>query len=224
MLPGQILCVGCGFNTANAIGAGLASAGDAAPPKSLRCRECGYDLRGLRGAGKCPECGTAIRLYDKRGFLDEQMRAELRRSYIFTLGVTIVALAGVCGLGYFNEGWAGSLKAITVFGFQYAATIVLVFACGLMWIGFEAPHSLTLSRLAMACVLVRAIGFGLALVPFFCLNPFGIPIVPVVLSTVVFALIMWEICEMDFNDASIVALLVTSSNIAVRFFVETMLF
>ena len=27
---------------------------------SLKCVECGYDLRGLRAGGKCPECGHAV--------------------------------------------------------------------------------------------------------------------------------------------------------------------
>lgn len=31
-------------------------------PSVVLCRECGYDLRGLPTEGRCPECGTSVRL------------------------------------------------------------------------------------------------------------------------------------------------------------------
>jgi serine/threonine protein kinase len=54
----------------------------------VACAQCGYNLRGLAGSGKCPECGRAIRdslFRDRLIFADEQW---LR---VVTAGVTTIA-------------------------------------------------------------------------------------------------------------------------------------
>ena len=54
----------------------------------IRCEECGYDLRGCKRIGRCPECGVE--------FDQETLRADQVRSYrriTFVLKVIAVAVS-----------------------------------------------------------------------------------------------------------------------------------
>lgn len=54
----------------------------------IRCEECGYDLRGCRQIGRCPECGVE--------FDQESLRTDQARSYRrITIGLKVIAVA-VC--------------------------------------------------------------------------------------------------------------------------------
>lgn len=58
------------------------------------CRRCGYNLRGLPVQGKCPECGTKIRV-GRSGAIDTLVAAP--RGYLRRLarGFTLLALAAI---------------------------------------------------------------------------------------------------------------------------------
>jgi|GEM_PF-3061281 len=52
----------------------------------IRCEECGYDLRGCKRIGRCPECGVE--------FDQETLRADQERSYDrITLALRVIAVA-----------------------------------------------------------------------------------------------------------------------------------
>jgi hypothetical protein len=67
----------------------------------LACRRCGYNLRGLNHAGRCPECGTPVGLSchgDLLRFADPAWLAKLARGASFVLwGVLVALLAGGVG-------------------------------------------------------------------------------------------------------------------------------
>lgn len=52
----------------------------------IRCEECGYDLRGCKRIGRCPECGVE--------FDQETLRADQERSYRrITFALKVIAVA-----------------------------------------------------------------------------------------------------------------------------------
>lgn len=65
------------------------------------CRRCGYNLRGLREDGRCPECGTAIGLStrgDLLRFADPDWVEKLARGVRFMLwGIAVSIAVGVLG-------------------------------------------------------------------------------------------------------------------------------
>jgi len=63
----------------------------------LACRRCGYNLRGLRPEGRCPECGAAIGLScygDLLRFADPKWVETLARGATLVLWGTVVAVLG----------------------------------------------------------------------------------------------------------------------------------
>src|SRR5258706_15757786 len=72
--------------------AGLGTSGIA---QDTPCRKCGYNLRGLSGDGRCPECGTSV------GF---SLQGDLLRfcdpSWVDTLRRGVNCIIGADGLGF----------------------------------------------------------------------------------------------------------------------------
>lgn len=67
------------------------------------CGECGYNLKGLRIGGMCPECGTPITFNRKRR---EPMMGESPSGYLtqMTLAMTLMALGGLGWIGFLVVG------------------------------------------------------------------------------------------------------------------------
>jgi len=83
----------------------------------LRCRQCDYNLRGLRPGGKCPECGTAIEVSirgDTMCYSDPRWLRRIAvglRCEIWALGIRLLCLLAPCVLmdklspfGWFQAG------------------------------------------------------------------------------------------------------------------------
>jgi hypothetical protein len=79
------------------------------------CRRCGYNLRGLREDGRCPECGTAIGLStrgDLLRFADPEWVEKLARGVRFMLwGIAVSIAVGI--LGACLTGLAGGSEGIS---------------------------------------------------------------------------------------------------------------
>ncbi|NLF31829.1 MAG: hypothetical protein GX591_13200 [Planctomycetes bacterium] len=92
---------------------------------STPCRTCGYDLHGLRTDGRCPECGTAVRLSLRAGleFAPPAYLRTLGRGMLLKVYGLVFVLAGavIGGLGGSDEiaAWAAR---------------VLVMAAALLWV------------------------------------------------------------------------------------------
>ena len=67
--------------------------------ETVRCRRCGYDLRGLAADARCPECGTPVKLAlasELLVFCDPQWIARVRRGAVAVLA----GLGGIVGLTF----------------------------------------------------------------------------------------------------------------------------
>lgn len=92
--------------------------------KDLYCRRCGYNLRGLRDDGRCPECGSAVGLSthgDLLHFADPDWVGNLARGgRLLMRGLTVAILAVIvsaCGggiLGTLGGGGSGPSPAISI--------------------------------------------------------------------------------------------------------------
>jgi Zn-dependent protease len=78
------------------VATGETSAGGIDPAAAgAYCRGCGYALRGL-GGGRCPECGRAFDLADRRSFARRPPRSRLRR-WAWRVGLALAAVALAVG-------------------------------------------------------------------------------------------------------------------------------
>lgn len=65
---------------------------DPVPPGTL-CPRCDYSLEGLAGGGKCPECGTPIRVRSRTGVQPRDNLADAPVAYLDRLRTSLIALA-----------------------------------------------------------------------------------------------------------------------------------
>jgi len=98
-----------------------ARAAAAAPPidHDRFCRRCGFNLRGLKPGGACPECGRPIPAAERAGdddpYLDlpEDPRARVRRGLrLAAIVLVVAALAKWCYLVPGAFAWTPELKAV----------------------------------------------------------------------------------------------------------------
>src|SRR5215213_5850324 len=84
----------------------------AAPPAAAHCRRCGYSLRGLE-SGKCPECGGAFDLAERKTFARRPPRPALGRwARRVALLVALLALAAASVPGWYGWQWRAERTAL----------------------------------------------------------------------------------------------------------------
>ncbi|MEM6333377.1 MAG: hypothetical protein AAF823_08585 [Planctomycetota bacterium] len=92
---------------------------------AIRCAKCGYDLTGMVGAGRCPECGNEYDLGYGRGVSSRLSRSVERGDFLMRRMVTIALLlltlgiAAVSGLAAWGT---GSYRPLLVGGLVAAVT------------------------------------------------------------------------------------------------------
>ena len=94
------------------------------PDETVHCRRCGYDLRGLSADGRCPECGTPVRLAlgsELLAFCDPQWIARVRTGAVAVLS----GLAGIVALtfAFLVLRFHGFLGALLAFAFPSLVAI-----------------------------------------------------------------------------------------------------
>lgn len=170
----------------------------------VTCLGCGYNLRGLRPAGRCPECGGSVEVSLKNRWLDGADPATVRRVRrgLWLLLVSVLLTAGSFGcmglmwLGEFDVGESWMLAYLALVGIEHTAWLLgcigVTAARRTDGIGHARPPHRWLGRLtrgfaginvlAMACVLAGFLGLFLDLVD----ESLGLG-VPVFATPVVFA-------------------------------------
>ena len=81
------------------------------------CDQCGYNVRGLRYGGACPECGTPIVLRADRDLPFHEMPLPLIKQFRVNSWIATLSVAGFVGLLVFGRNLAGSgvsVSALTV--------------------------------------------------------------------------------------------------------------
>lgn len=166
MPPGAKVCVSCGYHVEK----GIQSSTHIEKSKGKRgrvyqCRECGYDLTGLR-SGVCPECGTKIR-HNKKADWDAQterdvVHEEWRKPAI----AGAIGAAAICAI----LGSRGELDILPYYGMLLGAEVVLGFI--ILWLSFHflgdiGTPLLNLARLTALYLVVDAIWILLWPIPSF---------------------------------------------------------
>lgn len=163
---------------------------------SVRCPRCGYPAEGLRG-DKCPECGTDI----VRATRSEERRTEasrqMRREY---LNAALLMAGGIAGVAVLLA-LSGDLDLLPLYLLRFAVMIptgVLgFFLCSMIWIGFDAPWTLTAIRLAAIYALAEIVWLLMGFVP--------VPIVGWLVPLLAYVSLLAKYLDLDWNDAFIVA-------------------
>jgi hypothetical protein len=164
MPAGAKVCVSCGYNVEKGIQSStLVEKSGGKRGRKYQCRECGYDLRGLRSA-VCPECGTPMRLSktDKKAQRDREMMIEEWKKPAIWFAIGFVAMMFI----YFVSAGPVALIAYPV----YLAVQVLVGYC-VLWMCFSflgdtGTPLLNFARLAGIYAIVDLVGFFAGFIPF----------------------------------------------------------
>lgn len=136
----------------------------------LNCRKCGYNLRGLDAAGRCPECGTAVG-YSVRGdllrFSDPDWLATLRRGIVLILiAIVILVIVAIGNAMLQSQRVAGAAVLAAI------ATVIAqaVWCAGLWFLTSSDPSGLgeqdyggmrRFTRIAMLLGLGRTLVVGI---------------------------------------------------------------
>lgn len=173
MGPGAKICVSCGYDADKGIQ--TSTRVEKTTRKGKRghfCRECGYDLKGLREP-VCPECGTRIKANKHADWDRETERQVIRNEWTkpaVTLGIGLVALCAILGA-------MGRLAILPVYGMLLGGEIVVGYV--VLWISFTflgdiGTPLLNLLRLAALYTVVDALWFLVSPIPSFWVRT-GVP-------------------------------------------------
>lgn len=144
--------------------------------ENLHCRGCGYNLRGLRAEGACPECDVSIALSIREGLLryaDPDWLERLARGALTVLvsyiAITVVSMfGGFASMLLMNFGpraFRFALGVLTIISVAISLVIVL----GVWWLTTPEPAmrdretGLTARRIARYGVLAMAVAAPLQL-------------------------------------------------------------
>lgn len=209
MVPaGAVICVLCGYDFRKGFQPGRGAGAGVIRPGVLTCPTCGYDLRGLKSP-KCPECGetasaAAVKDVAKRRTAEEQYRFmyilpwAMLGSGLFVSAVVLAATGRSAAIPWYMVLFAGQL----VSGF------IVYVACGLLWIGFDAPLWLQAVRLGgisavMMALRVMASLLGARFFAFGITGMFGL----LILGTL-YCWMLAVLLDLDFEDAWLLAAMI----------------
>ncbi|HUU95917.1 MAG TPA: hypothetical protein VM487_09255 [Phycisphaerae bacterium] len=146
------------------------------------CLKCGYNLRGLQQAGRCPECGTPVGLsihgdllcYAEPGYVNKLARGSRWIMRGLTIGVLCFVLFFVSGFVLVFSAMVGSFLGLpvgawlTVLGLGMLAAAIMVLV-GVWFLTtpqpgvFQTDKRDTARRLVRICILVSFLGMALGM-------------------------------------------------------------
>ena len=209
------VCVGCGYS--KQLGRVLKPSDtpkseDMPRGKRITCKNCNYDLRGLKTA-KCPECGTINTNPTRRERDKENSAATAREAYLKPLIYFVVGFLGVCLIQALQNGPSAVLFYGVSYAIQVPIGLAVFWVCCLVWIGFDAPIHLTALRLAGIYALVDFAGSILGFIPIMG------GAIGWIVSLFIYVGLLMDMLEMDLQDTVIVALLTSLVKTVIAIFV-----
>ncbi len=127
----------------------------------VKCRQCGYDLSGLRTA-KCPECGTEnIEKPNLLAGVEEESALAAVRTPAIAL---VVGLVGTLAIAGGLKQADGLIAAVQMLALLFPLALVITFACLFLWIGMDSPWPITALQICGAAALF-ALGATVGFIP-----------------------------------------------------------
>jgi len=196
MKPGQTRCSLCGkISSLFEVQHGRRTAAEGPRTEPLRCKQCNYDLAGLRDL-VCPECGTRNTVSSQSESLSEVSEEVTRWEYqkpaiMAAIGFVLAFL--ITGI---DDGWSDAVWFAA--GFPVRVTLITgaFIVCGLSWVGLDAPFKLTLLRFAgiLGLVDLAAALLGASTLPFSGLLMF-------LGGGILYVYLLVELFDLDVQDA-----------------------
>jgi hypothetical protein len=130
MAPGARICVSCGYDAEKGIQTStLVEKSTRKGKRGHFCRECGYDLKGLRDP-VCPECGTRLKANKRSDWDAETERQTIRAEWMkpaITLAIGLIAMGALLSSRY-------EPMVLAVYPMVLAAEVLVGFV--ILWISF----------------------------------------------------------------------------------------
>lgn len=165
--------------------------------QTLLCKECGYDLRGLK-ENACPECGTPYMDFHRRDedqlVSEEVARTAYRHAIIVGLIGLFVGMMTPLALGRRKEALLFPVAWLLSSAVGYAST----FASCLLWVGFSS--SLPLMAVQVGAIHAAALATVSVVTT---IMPLGVA--SLMLGGIVYVSLMSEMLDMDPFDARCVS-------------------
>ncbi len=164
MPPGAKVCVACGYHVEKGIQSSTQiemSKGKGG--RKYQCRECGYDLTGLR-SGVCPECGTKIRINKKADWDAQTEREVIRAEWTKPAVAGVIGAVAVCAV----LNMQGNLDLLPYYGILLTGEVLVGFV--ILWISFFflgdlGTPLLNLARLTALYLVVDSIWLLFSSIP-----------------------------------------------------------
>jgi len=125
--------------------------------REVKCRQCGYDLRGLRSS-RCPECGTdnarvlASRWIDQVPTFADKL-TKWKPVIAFAVGFAVSMAIGA-SMDFIVE-------ELILHGVMSVIGFLVVSMCVVMWLGNDTTWGMLFVRVAAIYAVTHAIGSGL---------------------------------------------------------------
>lgn len=219
---GSIKCHFCGYDERVGLQAPApdphAPAGAIAKPDSsaaVKCSGCGYDMTGLKSP-RCPECGKIRLKQSRREQLEEHSRRTARDAWLKPVIMIAVGLTGIAIWQLIADRSGRDLMLSMVgFGLKIPIGLFVYYTCAVIWIGFDMPFRLIILRLIAVYALTSLIAIPVGHLPTI--------VIPAAIMFIVYTGLLADMLDLDFQDASFVALGTVLANVMIVAFVLAML-
>jgi hypothetical protein len=126
--------------------------------EDLSCAGCGYNLRGLRAGGSCPECAAAVRQSLAALQAPDAVAAGVRGLARATMGLAAAGLVAGFGLGARGVGWLGVGLLLTASACRGMAALELRARGRIGHLAFVARRLRWLCAMALFDLAVTSLG------------------------------------------------------------------
>ena len=168
-------------------------------PKSARCPDCGYDLRGSR-LERCPECGRQITpsvlAHAERKARIKQQNREYYRTPLIAAGVGLTIAVVIAGL---THTWTEAAAVLIGFPIDVLVGWVIYAASAFTWLGLNQSMKISAVQLMGVYGAYAGTASVLLLIP--------LPILTLPLLIIAFVALLHQMLEIEIFEALVLAIL-----------------